>query len=784
MPTGIVKWYSDGKGYGFLTPDDGSQDVFVHHSAIRGDSKDLREGEKVTYESEKGPKGPAASFVIMESARSFSPSADPSSSSSSDRPSSEPNDSSELLARVTRGAEQAIHRAEEEARSLRNRHTGTTHLLLGLIGAQDEPAGQALARLDVTTERVRDALLVVDRPGVGSPSGKIPLTPNAEAAVEAAIRESESMGATEVGTEHLLIAVTKTPRGLVGPTLKAIDCSQQQIQEALFEILDSRAEGVEAVPTHQDRPATTDRLGRWRLAEVIAERIRRARDEDTETAVATRSERKEKLRRDRRAAAKTGGFLVHIHAPWGAGKSSLLNFLASDLRNRGPEPAARPNLSQWIVADFSAWKHQRLVPPWWWLLASMRKSCAEELWQIDRRRWFVFCLRDIGWRLWNARAMVFWLTLLCAMLFAAWQLEWLGLAHKSLTTVEAIIATCISAIALITTLVGIAKGATRWIAIGSAEGAARFLKRAHDPLEVYRHRFQNLVKASGRPIAIFIDDLDRCKSEYIVELLEGIQTLFMEEPVTYVVAADRAWLCQSFASIYAAFETTTDDLGRSLGFHFLEKTFQISLRIPPMSDEGRDSYWAELMNGLPSKEADDERGNDDLIAAAFADSNTQAEVEDSARRLTDPWNRDEVLAAAVRRLNAPRIEGQTKSLLHRFAPLVETNPRSMKRVMNAYGVERDRLLRDGYLLTQTERKQLALLTIVHLRWPELADHLERHPEDVNCCLGSSEAEDDHRFAQLFEDPQLHRVFRGEGVDVALDPRAFRQFPAHPPELSD
>ena len=61
MANGTVKWFSDEKGYGFITPDESGKDLFVHHTGVVGNGfKSLAEGARVTYDAESGPKGPQA----------------------------------------------------------------------------------------------------------------------------------------------------------------------------------------------------------------------------------------------------------------------------------------------------------------------------------------------------------------------------------------------------------------------------------------------------------------------------------------------------------------------------------------------------------------------------------------------------------------------------------------------------------------------------------------------------------------------------------------------------
>jgi hypothetical protein len=70
-------------------------------------------------------------------------------------------------------------------------------------------------------------------------------------------------------------------------------------------------------------------------------------------------------------------------------------------------------------------------------------------------------------------------------------------------------------------------------------------------------------------VAIYIDDLDRCRDEYTVEFLEGVQTIFRrEDNLAFVIATDRRWLYSSYQKVYGSFSEAFDELGRPLGYSF------------------------------------------------------------------------------------------------------------------------------------------------------------------------------------------------------------------------
>jgi hypothetical protein len=556
-------------------------------------------------------------------------------------------------------------------------------------------------------------------------------------------------------------------------------------------------------PTLLDRPAVEDRLGRRAFAIALAARIvqlrgtyvaRSGRDRARITTRVLWEAMKERLGRSTSPVVVDGPFLVHLHGGWGTGKSSLLNFFSEQLARPtdelheavwGPTYEECPKIRPWAVVSFNAWQHQRVAPPWWWLMSAVFVSGSRSL-PLHRR--VLFRLRDYGWRFW-ARwpAFVVPAVGLFAIGSAIWYVATETSAFKAgpeTTWFEVLrgVATAMSAaLALLITAWGGVRALKGWMLVGTARGANDFMRTTGDPMAFVQRRYAHLVSSLGRPLAVVIDDLDRCQAAYVVEFLEGIQTLFATVPVTYIVAADRRWLRDCFHTEYVAFGQANGDSGRPLGYQFLEKTFQLSTSVPRLPRTSRADYLRTLLTPAEEKPHDEperERSAAREQARTLASEQEirlalkQAEGRPAAKRET-------LREALVIRAAAKDITEQTEYLLTDFAGLLESNPRAMKRLVNAYSFETKLQLLEREWVEADEygMQRLALWMIVSLRWPVLADHLTEHPEWVGNLVDGSGPPDDvpDDLQTLFKDARVRRVFKGEGVDVSLRPEHVRAF---------
>jgi ATP-dependent Clp protease ATP-binding subunit ClpC len=140
-----------------------------------------------------------------------------------------------VFERFTERARQTIVLGQEEARRLGSSHIGTEHLLLGLIGEAEGSAGQAFARLGVTLDAARAQVASKVPAGAGSPSGQIPFSPRAKATLDAAPRQARGLKDSEVGTEHILLALLIERDARTASILSSLGCPPDLLRTTVLE---------------------------------------------------------------------------------------------------------------------------------------------------------------------------------------------------------------------------------------------------------------------------------------------------------------------------------------------------------------------------------------------------------------------------------------------------------------------------------------------------------------------------------------------------------------------
>ena len=531
---------------------------------------------------------------------------------------------------------------------------------------------------------------------------------------------------------------------------------------------------AEAVPTHTDNPATTDALKRVGFARMLAQRIRDMRAQE--------------IAAGDRQFPRGRSFLVHLHGPWGSGKTSLLNFIEDDLHD--PSEGEKP----WVVVRFNAWQHQRIVPPWWWLMETLYRDALRELWQVDKRRWMYVRAREWAWRARGGWPGLLMVAFGVAALILTFKLGWWDdirdpwrnkSGELNWKWVGALVGGVAAAVSSVVTVVGAIRGAGRWAFTTSARAAKAYIETARDPMATAQEHFAKLVDWIDYSVVLFVDDLDRCLPDYVVELLEGVQTLFRDVPVAYVVAADREWVADSYNTKYGTFASAIGEPGRPLGYLFLEKTFQMTATVPAIPPDVRLGLWEQLIGASGGTiDADRLKQARKAAQAEFADAASDAEVQErlQARAATSAEEHQARTEAAAVRLASAAVAEKSEHALRPFSLLLDYNPRSMKRLVNAYGVARGVavLYGAGGDASRKAQHRTALWTILNLRWPRLGEFLAERPERVELILEDRDGKlpDDvpADVAPLFRDERVAAVVRGdaEGVDAELDAAAIRE----------
>ena len=391
-----------------------------------------------------------------------------------------------------------------------------------------------------------------------------------------------------------------------------------------------------------DGPATRDLLNRKSVAVMLAIRLRKL------------------ARLDQGAGLdEPGSFLILLDGRWGTGKSSLLNFLRDELEHSD---------DRWLVVAFNAWQQERVGPAWWALLTSLRNRLSDDLSRLGRWRLRVAEARHRG-RVTGAPyafAVVILLAVAIGLVLAVGPNK-IGSGKpadvaKGLTAILAA-AGSIWAGALV---------AGRFLLWDSPRGARLFEQSTSNPMASLRDHFAWLVQRTKHPIAFFVDDLDRCSSAFVVELLDGIQTLVRDTgrgaadaaaehggkgrhvPGPYfVVAADGGWIRASYEEVHANLVAAVCEPGRALGYLFLDKIFQMAVSVPPLSPAKQNAFLGELLMG--DRDYQLRAQERERVEAQILESVNQEDVR-RAWQNASPDVRDQVAEVAVRRLTEEAVE--------------------------------------------------------------------------------------------------------------------------------
>ena len=497
----------------------------------------------------------------------------------------------------------------------------------------------------------------------------------------------------------------------------------KEIRNSVIEKIDAKkSEDHESILNTRnigDSPTKKDDLSRKPLAEYIANRLRFVYNQDIDTD-------------------KNGAFFMHIDGAWGSGKSTLLGFLEAELEKK-KTPIKNKSGKDWLVVNFNAWENQRLDPPWWFLMNAVFQEISTKVRTKSHFKWLKLCTKELWWR-WRmgtgytiAAILALGISVLLFIYGKDLNSIWIV---QIVTFIGGIWATAKSVSSSLPLTYGSSKAAQAFIEANSA-----------DPMHKLSEHFRDLINGIENPIAIFIDDLDRCNRDYGVKLLEGLQTIFKKAPVVYVIAADRRWLKTMYGEQYDKFSAAIQTPTKPLGLIFLDKIFQWILELPDISAEQKKIYWGNLLDAsAPNKKEAVVKA----IKQEVLNTNTMTEKMGLIDKTPDAATKQLYREAIVSTTAIQKEERAIEHKLLAFVNLIEPNPRAMKRLINDIGTAKAlSILYNRHV----EQEQLILWTILKQQHPILAELLWEEPTKIdNTLLLGKEYED------LFKKKEVRQLF--------------------------
>lgn len=409
---------------------------------------------------------------------------------------------------------------------------------------------------------------------------------------------------------------------------------------------------AEIVP---DTIAKTDELGRKLLIEILYDKVEKLWDKTNDNQPYT----------------------ILLNGEWGSGKSSMLYYLEELLSE-----------NKWTVVQYNAWRNQRFEDPWWILVNKVSKEVPSDASDGSRSHSHNY------WRFKNIYSMTYVGALFTSvLLFVGLAKDWFG--NESIGYYAGLIGLIGS---MGVTINGALKNVFRKKSLTELQ-----MKTANDPLEPYKKRFEEVVK--GKKVAIFIDDLDRCEVEPTVKLLEGIQTLFKDSKVLYVIAADGQWVSNCFDKKYHEFGALVSE-GQTVGNQFLQKTFQLVLDVPKLSKDKMKSYL-ELQLGRPNGS---DKAEQEPAEMNYHEEEIRKEKNISKLSKISAKGDEHSRKVAAEQIEAV-IEENSAELEHSLVKFHEdhelpVNPRQIKRLINLYTMKMQELGTSGVLESLNEEKVL------------------------------------------------------------------------------